>query len=130
MKYRKKPGYIEAIRYNGFITDELINFTNNSIELEPIENIERRCRGLNNGYKNPDMQNYGKGFTSGSRGAQLNPIFFSKKPLAVLKTSRGEMLIKEGYYITKDENGKIDYCYQDFIGQDGSFLSIYEKVKE
>jgi len=86
MKYRKKPVVVEAIHYKSCITNDIKNFTNESIKVE-----------------------YAVGTSEDGKG------YFQRYTRVTIPTLEGEMLVSDGDYIIKGVNGEFYPCKPDIF---------------
>jgi len=85
-KYRKKPVVIEAVKYTGCITDDIIEFTNNTIRVE--SNIG----------SSEDGEGYPQKYTR-----------------VTIPTLEGDHLVLEGDFIIKGVKGEVYPCKPDIF---------------
>jgi len=86
MKYRKKPVVVEAVQYKGCITDDILNFTNQSIKIE-----------------------------TGIGSSEDGGGYLQKYTRVTISTLEGEMLVSQGDYIIKGVNGEFYPCKPDIF---------------
>jgi hypothetical protein len=110
MKYRKKPVVVEAIQYKSSSTLSFGNCYNN------IDDIKKFTNG------SIKLKNY-MSFYKGIQADDEETILPERYVQVTIPTLEGDMLVSEGDYIIKNENGEICTCKPDI------FHKTYEKVQ-